>query len=144
MSLTTRVGLLAGASALTLTGASLGNQTATETSTEVLRAEIAALKAQVARLGADENWLTEQRSEEIRPQRIASYRRDHPVGRNQTFVTGPAEQSTGNQDSRKEKRQDLLGESPARVQPVSQLAGIRSNRQRQPQHRPAHGQLYGP
>lgn len=66
MSLTTRVGLLAGASALTLTGASFGSQTATETSTESLRAEIDALRAQVARLSADENWLTEQRSQEIR------------------------------------------------------------------------------
>lgn len=66
MSLTTRVGLLAGASALTLTGASFGSQTATETSTEALRAEIAALKAQVARLATGEDWLTEQRSDEIR------------------------------------------------------------------------------
>ena len=66
MSLTTRVGLLAGASALTLTGASFGSQTATETSTESLRAEIDALRAQVARLSADENWLTDQRSQEIR------------------------------------------------------------------------------
>lgn len=49
---------------LALCGSAFGNPT--ETNTESLRAEVAALKAQVARLSADENWLTEQRSEEIR------------------------------------------------------------------------------
>ncbi len=62
MSLTTRVGLLAGVSALTLTGASFAN----ETNTDSLRAEIAALRAEVAQLKTEDNWLTEQRADEIR------------------------------------------------------------------------------
>ena len=62
MSLTTRVGLLAGASALTLTGASFADNS---TEAQDLAAQVAALKAEVAQLKGD-NWLTEQRAEEIR------------------------------------------------------------------------------
>jgi hypothetical protein len=62
MSLTTRVGLLAGASALTLTGASVADNSTAASSQE---ARIAELEAQVAQL-TGEHWLTEQRSEEIR------------------------------------------------------------------------------
>ena len=49
---------------LALCGSAFGNNT--DTNTESLRAEVASLKAQVAKLSADENWLTDQRSEEIR------------------------------------------------------------------------------
>jgi hypothetical protein len=62
MSLTTRVGLLAGASALTLTGASFADNPTSGQSTE---ARIAELEAQVAQLTGD-NWMTEQRADEIR------------------------------------------------------------------------------
>ena len=61
MSLTTRVGLLAGASVLTLTGASFA-----DSPTEAQNAaRIAELEATVAQLSGD-NWMTEQRTEEIR------------------------------------------------------------------------------
>jgi hypothetical protein len=62
MSLTTRVGLLAGASALTLTGASFADN---PTEAQNYEARIAELEATVAQLKG-ENWLTEQRAEEIR------------------------------------------------------------------------------
>jgi hypothetical protein len=62
MSLTTRVGLLAGASALTLTGASFADN---PTEAQNYEARIAELEATVAQLKGD-NWLTEQRSDEIR------------------------------------------------------------------------------
>jgi hypothetical protein len=62
MSLTTRVGLLAGASALTLTGASFADN---PTEAQNYEARIAELEATVAQLKGDD-WLTEQRAEEIR------------------------------------------------------------------------------
>jgi hypothetical protein len=62
MSLTTRVGLLAGASALTLTGASFADN---PTEAQNYEARIAELEATVAQLKG-ENWLTEQRAEDIR------------------------------------------------------------------------------
>ena len=62
MSLTTRVGLLAGASALALTGASFADNS---TEAQDLAAQISALQAEVAQLKGT-NWLTEQRAEEIR------------------------------------------------------------------------------
>ena len=62
MSLTTRVGLLAGASALTLTGASFADN---PTEAQNYEARIAELEATVAQLKG-ENWLTDQRAEEIR------------------------------------------------------------------------------
>ena len=62
MSLTTRVGLLAGASALALTGVSVADNSTEATDQE---ARIAELEAQVARLSGD-NWLTEERAEEVR------------------------------------------------------------------------------
>jgi hypothetical protein len=62
MSLTTRVGLLAGASALTLTGASFADN---PTEAQNYEARIAELEATVAQLKGD-NWLTDQRAEEIR------------------------------------------------------------------------------
>lgn len=62
MSLTTRVGLLAGASALTLTGASFADN---PTEAQNYEARIAELEATVAQLKGD-NWLTDQRADEIR------------------------------------------------------------------------------
>lgn len=65
MSLTTRVGLLAGATAMTLTG--VGAAATTDTTTDELRAQIQHLTARVAELeGTDSHWLTEQRASEIR------------------------------------------------------------------------------
>jgi hypothetical protein len=63
MNLTTRVGLLAGATAMTLTG--MGAAATTDTNAEELRAQIEKLNARVAELEGG-NWLTEQRSNEIR------------------------------------------------------------------------------
>lgn len=65
MSLTKRVGLVAGAAALTLTGASFAG---TETTDQDLRARVAQMEAELAKLKAQEgsNWLTEQRATEIR------------------------------------------------------------------------------
>jgi hypothetical protein len=60
MSLTTRVGLLAGASALTLTGVSFAG-----TPAEDQGARIAELEAKVAQL-TGENWLTESRADQVR------------------------------------------------------------------------------
>ena len=60
MSLTTRVGLLAGASAITLTGVSFAG-----TPQEDYEARIAELEAKVSELSGD-NWMTEERAEEIR------------------------------------------------------------------------------
>ncbi len=62
MSLMTRVGLLAGASALTLTGASFADS---PTEAQNWEARVAELEAQVSQLQGD-NWLTEQRSDEIK------------------------------------------------------------------------------
>lgn len=49
---------------LAFCGSAYGN--ATDNETEALMAEVAALKAQVAQLSAGEDWLTEQRADEIR------------------------------------------------------------------------------
>ncbi|MBT8484692.1 MAG: hypothetical protein HKO59_05155 [Phycisphaerales bacterium] len=62
MSRTTKVALLAGASALTLTGASFADNP-TEDRISELEATVATLKAELA---GDNNWLTEQRADEIR------------------------------------------------------------------------------
>lgn len=65
MSLTTRVGLLAGATAMTLTGA--GAAATTDATTDELRAQVQQLTARVAELeGTGGNWLTEQRASEVR------------------------------------------------------------------------------
>ena len=66
MNLTMHVGLLAGVSALSLSGASLAGTATGQTDDAALRAEIDALKAQVAQLSTGDDWLTEQRSDEIR------------------------------------------------------------------------------
>ena len=63
MSLTTRVGLLAGASALTLTGVSFADN---PVGGQDYEARIAELEAQVENLKGGDNWLTDQRAEEIR------------------------------------------------------------------------------
>ncbi len=62
-----RVGLLAGAATLTVTATALAG-TNTGGETEVLRAEIAQLKADMAKLQANtnDNWLSEQRAAELR------------------------------------------------------------------------------
>jgi hypothetical protein len=69
MRVSTRVGLLAGAAALTLTGVSFGvpAQEGTQQSQDQA-ARIAALEAKIASLEAAQNkdWLTEQRASEIR------------------------------------------------------------------------------
>jgi phosphate-selective porin OprO and OprP len=67
MSRMTRVGLLAGAAALTVTGVSVATP-ATEGNDSALQAEIQRLSARIAELENrnQDNWLTEQRSEEIR------------------------------------------------------------------------------
>jgi hypothetical protein len=64
---TTRVGLLAGATALTLTGASYGNP-AGEATNDDLAQRLAAAEAKIASMEAaqNQNWLTEQRASEIR------------------------------------------------------------------------------
>lgn len=62
MNLSTRVGLLAGASALTLTGVSVAGGPVGGQDTE---ARIAELEAQVARLKG-EGWLNDQRADEVR------------------------------------------------------------------------------
>jgi hypothetical protein len=63
MSLTTRVGLLAGASALTLTGVSFADN---PVGGQDYEARIAELEAEVENLKGGDNWLTDQRAEEIR------------------------------------------------------------------------------
>lgn len=62
MNLSTRVGLLAGASATMLSGAAMAGSPMGDQNVE---ARIAELEAEVARLRGD-SWLTEQRTEEIR------------------------------------------------------------------------------
>lgn len=65
MNLTTRVGLLAGATAMTLTGVSAA--ATTDANAEELRTQIDRLNARVAELeGKGGNWLTEQRASEVR------------------------------------------------------------------------------
>jgi len=63
MNLTTRVGLLAGASALALTSFSFADGSS---ESDVLKTRIAELEAKVASLETGDSWLTEQRTEEIR------------------------------------------------------------------------------
>lgn len=65
MSLTNRVGLLAGATTLAITGVGFGSSQHAQDET---MAEIAALKAELAELRGQtgDNWLTEQRASEIR------------------------------------------------------------------------------
>jgi hypothetical protein len=67
MSLTKRVGLLAGAGALTLAGGGLAD-TSQEAGTEQLQARIAELEARLAAVESkdSDSWLTEQRAAEIR------------------------------------------------------------------------------
>jgi len=67
MSLTTRVGLLAGAAALTLSGVS-NARPAGETSNDDVAQRLAAAEAKIATMEAANNqsWLTEQRAAEIR------------------------------------------------------------------------------
>ncbi len=67
MSLTTRVGLLAGAAALTLSGIS-NARPAGETSNDDVAQRLAAAEAKIAAMEAAQNkdWLTEQRASEIR------------------------------------------------------------------------------
>ena len=67
MFFTTRVGLLAGATALTLTGVSYGGP-ATEGTNDDLAKRLAAAEAKIAAMEAGQNqtWLTEQRATEIR------------------------------------------------------------------------------
>jgi hypothetical protein len=59
----TRVGLLAGAPALLLTSVSFADGAA---ESEVMKSRIAELEAKVAQMEQGDNWLTEERSEEIR------------------------------------------------------------------------------
>lgn len=68
MSLTTRVGLLAGAAALTLTGVSNARPAGETANNGDQSQRIASLEAEVAAMKAaqNENWLTEQRASEIR------------------------------------------------------------------------------
>jgi hypothetical protein len=65
MSLTSRVGLLAGAATLTMAGASWGEM---NTNADATNARIAALEAEIQAMKASqgEQWLTEQRAAEIR------------------------------------------------------------------------------
>lgn len=67
MSLTTRVGLLAGAAALTLSGVS-NARPAGETSNDDVAQRLAAAEAKIAAMEAaqNQNWLTEARASEIR------------------------------------------------------------------------------
>lgn len=67
MSLTTRVGLLAGAAALTLSGIS-NARPAGETSNDDTAQRLAAAEAKIAAMEAaqNQNWMTEQRATEIR------------------------------------------------------------------------------
>ncbi|MCH7546676.1 MAG: hypothetical protein IID30_09785 [Planctomycetes bacterium] len=68
MSLIKRVGLLAGTTALTLTCGSLAGTGADAEKQSDLEARLAAAEAKIAQLSATskDNWLTEQRAEEIR------------------------------------------------------------------------------
>ena len=65
MSSTTRVGLLAGATALTLTSVSIG---APATGNDDMAQRLAAAEAKIAAMEAaqNQNWLTEQRADEIK------------------------------------------------------------------------------
>ena len=64
MTVMTRVGLVACASGLALCSASFADGVANET--EMLRAEVAALRAEIAQMGGSQDWLTDQRADEIR------------------------------------------------------------------------------
>ena len=67
MNLTKQVGLVVGAAALTVSSASFADTTA-EANNNDLKAEVAALRAEMAQMRAqqNDNWLTEQRADEIR------------------------------------------------------------------------------
>ena len=67
MSLTTKVGFLAGAAATTLTGAALAG-TSADVSYENLQQRLDAAEAKITELSASQNadWMTEQRAEQIR------------------------------------------------------------------------------
>ena len=68
MSLTTKVGLLTGATATMLTGAVFAATPSSDISSSNLQARLEAAEAKIAQLSSqqDADWLTEQRSEEIR------------------------------------------------------------------------------
>lgn len=68
MSLTTKVGLLTGATATMLTGAVFAASPSSDISSTNLQARLEAAEAKIAQLSSqqDADWLTEQRSEEIR------------------------------------------------------------------------------
>ena len=67
MNLTKQVGLVVGAAALTVSSASFADTTA-EANNNDLKAKVAELEAQMAQMRAkqNDNWLTEQRADEIR------------------------------------------------------------------------------
>ncbi|MCZ6542464.1 MAG: hypothetical protein O6768_02245, partial [Planctomycetota bacterium] len=65
MNLTKRVGCLAGAAALVLTGGSFADTTSQETNQQ-LRARLADLESRLAAVEKGDNWLTEQRANEVR------------------------------------------------------------------------------
>ena len=65
MNLTKRVGCLAGAAALVLTGGSFADTTSQETN-EQLRARLADLESRLAAVEKGDNWLNEQRADEVR------------------------------------------------------------------------------
>ena len=65
MNLTKRVGFLAGAAALVLTGGSFADTSSQETN-EQLRARVADLESRLAAVEKGDNWLTEQRANEVR------------------------------------------------------------------------------
>ena len=67
MSLTTKVGFLAGAAATTLTGAALAG-TSADVSYENLQQRLDAAEAKITELSASQNadWMTEQRAEQVR------------------------------------------------------------------------------
>ncbi len=67
MNLTKQVGLVVGAAALALTGGSFADTTA-DANNKDLKAQVAELRAEMAQMRAqqNDNWLTEQRADEIR------------------------------------------------------------------------------
>ena len=67
MNLTKQVGLVVGAAALALTSGSFADTTA-DANNEDLKAQVAELRAEMAQMRAqqNDNWLTEQRADEIR------------------------------------------------------------------------------
>ncbi|MCH8150875.1 MAG: hypothetical protein IH830_00695 [Planctomycetes bacterium] len=65
MNLTKRVGFLTGAAALVLTGGSFADTTSQETNQQ-LRARVADLESRLAAVEKGDNWLNEQRADEVR------------------------------------------------------------------------------